>query len=96
MNFDTQQSITVTSFNCNSIRRKIDTVRELLDTCDVLLCQEILLLPEDNEFLNGIDPDFININVPSRCSSSVSFDGRPVGGLAIFWGVDLFVVRLIG
>ena len=96
MNFDTQQSIRVASFNCNSIRKKIDTVRELLDTCDVLLCQEILLLPEDIEFLNGINPDFININVPSRCSSSVSFDGRPVGGLAIFWRRSLCCVRLIG
>ena len=39
MNCDTQQSIRVASFNCNSIRKKIDTVRELLDTCDLLLCQ---------------------------------------------------------
>ena len=45
----------IASYNCNSIRKSIDIVRHLLGNCDILVCQEIILLPEDIGFVQSID-----------------------------------------
>ena len=72
----------ICTYNVNSIRKKIDVIREILKSCDVFLCQETILLDEDDNFLNLIDKDFC---VYSRFSSlSHNGDGRPIGGMAIF------------
>ena len=39
------------SYNCNSIRNKVDIIRDLLDSTDILVCQEIILIREDLHFL---------------------------------------------
>jgi len=77
------------SYNCNSVRKRIDIVRDLLTSCDVLVLQEIILLNEDLGFLYSIDCDFDVHAIPSKCSVSESFEGRPSGGLAILWRKSL-------
>ena len=71
------------SYNCNSIRKKIDIVRELLTNNDIILLQEILLTADNISYCDNIDPDFDNIVVPSRIDDGEA--GRPRGGLAIFF-----------
>ena len=34
----------IVSYNCNFLRKNIDIVRALLDKCDILVLQEIILL----------------------------------------------------
>ena len=53
--------------------------------CDILLCQEILLLEEDLCFINGLSDDFNTIASPSKVAQSNSHDGRPSGSCAVFW-----------
>ena len=77
------------SYNCNSIRKKVDVIRQLLDDCDILLCQEIVLLEEDLHFISSLSNDFNTISSPSRVAYSNSHDGRPSGGSAIFWRKSL-------
>ena len=72
-------SLRCVTYNCFSIRKKIDIVRTILKGCDILLCQEILLLPDDCNLLSAIDRDFSCFFVASK-SSSISCIGRPIGG----------------
>ena len=76
------EKINIITYNCFSIRRKIDIIRSLLVLCDVLVCQEIILAADDCYFLFGIDVNFMVDYVPSATSDSG--EGRPTGGQAIF------------
>ena len=75
----------VCSYNCNSIRKKVDIVRQILVDCDILLLQEIILLNEDTDFLFGLDNNFECHVVPSKSPVSECLDGRPSSGLAVFF-----------
>jgi len=80
----TATELRLSTFNCFSIRRKIDLVRDLLINNDVIMCQEIILLEDDCHILNQIDDNFTVHYVPSAPANSVNGDGRPVGGMALF------------
>ena len=56
---------------------------------DVICLQELLLLHEDSDVLFSISEDFDCYMIPSKCSKSETFDGRPSGGLAILWRKSL-------
>ena len=64
------QHLRICSYNCNSLRKKIDNVRKLLNGCDILLLQEILLTSDDSSFMNGIDENFTFLFVPSKLPDS--------------------------
>ena len=88
-------ALRVASYNCFSIRKRIDSVKELLSSVDVLFCQEILLLEEDCFILRNIDEDFNVQFIASRHSASPAGDGRPIGGLATFYQKHLNVEAFI-
>ena len=46
------ETLKIISYNCNSIRSKVDIVRDLLSLCDILLCQEVILLEDERCFLD--------------------------------------------
>ena len=46
------------SYICNSLRQKVYVIRDLLHTCDILLCQEVILLAEGYCLLEGISDLF--------------------------------------
>ena len=73
----------VISYNCFSIRKRIDPIREILRQSDILILQEIILCEEDCYLLYQIDNEFDVIYQPSKTSDSLG-DGRPAGGLAVF------------
>ena len=72
------------------MRKKIDTVRKLLNSCGILLLQEILLTSDDSSFMNGIDENFTFLFVPSKLPDSN--EERPFGGLAIMWRQSLNIL----
>ena len=75
----------VVSYNCNSIRSKIDVIRELMVDHDIVLIQELLLLEEDIGILDDIHHDF---NYTACLKDKMNFGvncGRPSKGVCIFW-----------
>lgn len=89
MNSDNKQQLNIVSFNCNSIRRKVDIIRELMNDADILLCQEIILLNDDISFIDSLSDDFKSYSVPSIKINGDNLDGRPSGGLTLFWRKSL-------
>ena len=84
-----KKSIQICSYNCNSVRKKVDVVRQLMRSHDVILLQEIILLNEDCDFIFRISDLLDAIVLPSRCPASECFEGRPSCGLAILWRISL-------
>ena len=78
-------ALRVCSYNCFSIRKRIDCIRDILSSVDILVCQEIILLEEDCHALQKIDNDFNVYYVPSHLAGTHTGDGRPIGGLAAFY-----------
>ena len=78
--------VIIKSYNCNSIRKKIDIIRNILKTTDILLLQEIMLYESDLNLLDEVDDNFCWAASPSL---NISCDGRPKSGLAIFWNKNL-------
>ena len=66
----------------------MDPIKQMLANSDILMCQEILLLEEDCHLLYSFDEDFDVIFKPSAPPSGLG-DGRPIGGLAIFYRKSL-------
>lgn len=85
--------LNIVSYNCNSIRKRIEPVRDLLKHCDILLCQEIILTEDDSDLVRGIDDNFSTCVIPSTGADSFVHEGRPIGGMAIFYrsSLDLLV-----
>ena len=65
-------------------------MHKLLNGCDILLLQEILLTSDDYSFMNGIDGNFTFLFVSSKLPDSN--EGRPFGGLAIMWRQSLNIL----
>ena len=79
--------LNLVSYNCNSIRKKIDIIRELMSSYDIILLQEILLTVDNINYCDNIDANFDNIVIPSKIDDGDA--GRPRGGLAIFYKKSL-------
>ena len=78
------KSIKIVSFNCNSVRKNVDTIRELIDNYDIVCLQETFLSKNDTAFINGLRQD-INFLI-SDCIYSENFNsGRPKCGLLMIW-----------
>lgn len=88
-------SMNITSYNCNSLKNKVDTVRGLLDRSDILLLQEIFILDDETDFVSAVDSDFDVIVSPSQLPPH-STSGRPLGGMVLFHrrSLDLTVETL--
>ena len=85
MDLNLVNSLRIASYNCNSVRKRVDIVRSILENCDIVLLQEILMLEEDRHFINGLDSSFETYLVAIKHSSSDCLEGRSSGGLAILW-----------
>jgi len=82
-------SIKVCSFNCNSVRKKVDIIRELMKAYDVIMLQEIILLDEDSNFIHKLHKQFDAYILPSKYANGEQLRGRPSGGLAFLWRKSL-------
>ena len=73
----------IASFNCGSIKRKAEVVKNLLYDNDVVLLQETFLTEQDTNYLSFFNDEFEFASTPSVLNEN--FTGRPQGGLAIFF-----------
>ena len=80
--------INIITYNCFSIRLRIDPIKEMLQDADILLLQEILLYEEDCNMLEQLHQDFDVVFVPSTTPDFFG-EGRPIGGLALFYRTSL-------
>lgn len=77
------------SYNCNSIRNNIETVKSLFTKSDIIFLQELMLSKSDLPMLNDINDQFQHIAyVKDRESEGIN-EGRPSKGVAIFWKNNL-------
>ncbi|XP_073953054.1 uncharacterized protein [Choristoneura fumiferana] len=78
------------TFNCKSVKRSVDGIRELCKTCDVIALQETWLLPDDIPFLSTIDTSFGYTGTSAVDTAAEILRGRPYGGVAILWKTSVF------
>jgi hypothetical protein len=78
-------ALNVISFNCNSIRKNIEIVKELLKSCDILLLQETIITEYEIDSISNIDLNFKFCHAPSTVPNILGKGGRPKGGLSVFW-----------
>ncbi|VVD05711.1 unnamed protein product [Leptidea sinapis] len=81
-------SVEMISFNCRSVKRSCQHIRDLCCEYQVIAIQEHWLLP-NLDFLNTIDDKFRAYGVSAVDTTSV-LKGRPYGGVAILWRKDMF------
>ena len=77
--------LSVISFNCNSIRKNVDVVKDLFKECDILLLQETLIFSDDLDSISNLALDYANAHIPSFDPVLRGEAGRLRGGLSIFW-----------
>ena len=73
------------SYNCNSVRKSVETVKNLLDKSDVVFLQELMLSKSDLPILYEFHEDFDHVGFVKDCESQGINEGRPSRGVAIFW-----------
>ena len=76
------------TFNCCSLRKNIDIIRELCDNkFDIILLQETFITEDKIGILDFIDERYECIGVPATYSEKVlaANAGRPEGGMAVMW-----------
>ena len=78
------KSINICSYNCNSAKKSVDIIRELIDTHDIVCLQETFLSASDSDFINGLHKD-INFCISDCVFKGDLEKGRPKGGLVILW-----------
>ena len=71
------------SYNCNSVRNNAEIVKDLLNSCDILLLQELILLKSDLHFLDNLNEDFENVAFVDDRESKGIIEGRPARGVGI-------------
>lgn len=84
------QKISMVTFNCKSVKRSVQCIRNLCDKYDVIALQEHWLLPHDIHFLGNIHQEFEYSGKSAVDTSAEILQGRPYGGVAILWRKNLF------
>lgn len=87
---NTNYQLKLTSFNCKSIKRSIDSVRSICVASDVVALQETWLLPHDLAYLSTINDDFVATGTSAVDTSAGMLRGRPYGGVALLWRKSAF------
>ncbi|KAJ2937290.1 hypothetical protein O0L34_g19530 [Tuta absoluta] len=78
------------SFNCKSVKRSCQHIRDLCNDYHIISLQEHWLTPEELNYLNTIDNRFASYGLSAMNSSACTIKGRPFGGVAVLWRKDLF------
>ncbi|XP_072941911.1 uncharacterized protein [Epargyreus clarus] len=80
----------LSTFNCKSVKRSVDSVRSLCDTSDVVALQETWLLPHDLPYLCAVHKDFACTGTSAVDTGAGVLRGRPYGGVALLWRKSAF------
>ena len=57
----------------------------IFERCDILVCQELMILPDEAFILSGLSDEFDYVLTSSIPSDSNLGEGRPSGGMASFY-----------
>lgn len=87
---DISYDTTLISFNCRSLTRSLDCIKDLCKRADFVCLQETWLLPHDIQFLGEIDSNFAFTGKSAVDTSEGILRGRPYGGVAILWRKSRF------
>lgn len=90
-NEDILHKTLMVSFNCKSVKRSIDGVRQMCAFADIVALQETWLLSHDiPTFLDSIDDNFGSTGTTAVDTSAGLLKGRPYGGVALLWRKSMF------
>ena len=78
-------AVTISSYNCNSLRSNIHNVHNILENADIICLQELMLCRSDLHILNELNDDFENISYVLDREAEGIVEGRPTKGVAILW-----------
>ena len=65
------------TFNCNGLKGSTPIINRVLQDCDILCLQELMILKEECGMLNDINEQFYGHGVSPVCGSSGIIVGRP-------------------
>jgi exonuclease III len=85
-----KQLCRIISFNCKSLKRSINGVKELCELADVIVLQELWLFEHDLPLLGSIHKDFAYTGTSAMDSKAGLLTGRPYGGVAVLWRKSVF------
>ena len=85
---ESHQLIKIASYNCRGAQNKMEYLKTLLSTADILCIQEHWLSELQLSFLGDIDDRFGYIGVSGFDRTGVLM-GRPYGGCGILWRSDI-------
>jgi exonuclease III len=84
-----QELLKIVTFNCKNAKSSLLEIRDLCNNYDVILLQELWLLPHEINILSSISNNFMY-----RACSAIDVQneiiGRPFGGVAVLWKKDKF------
>ncbi|CAH2216034.1 jg25937, partial [Pararge aegeria aegeria] len=80
----------IVTFNCKSVKRSSDGIREFCKTADIVALQETWLLPDELSFLETLSDDFSSTGVSAVDTAAGMLRGRPYGGVALLWRRSAF------
>ena len=83
------KSLRLCSYNCNSFRNNIETIRSLLESHDVLLLQELMLLKEDSHLVSNISDKWDCVLYIEDTNNDGIMEGRPKKGVSILWRKEI-------
>ncbi|CAH2101644.1 unnamed protein product [Euphydryas editha] len=81
------------TFNCRSLKRSVEGVRQLCKKADIIALQETWLLPHDLTYLASIDADFGSTGTSAVDTSNGVLVGRPHGGVALLWRKNSYALK---
>ncbi|KAG7294937.1 hypothetical protein JYU34_022671 [Plutella xylostella] len=89
-NSNFNECFSLVSFNCKSVKRSMDDVRDLCKNFDLVALQEHWLFPHDLPLLGTISNEFDYTGKSAVDTSAGLLVGRPHGGVAILWRKGIF------
>ena len=81
--------VKVISYNCNSVRNNSEIVKSFFNNADIICLQELMLERRDLDILNDFNENFKHVAFVKDRESEGVCEGRPSGGVAIFWRANL-------
>ena len=82
-------NLRLSTYNCNSVRANFENVRKVMNNCDIVFLQELLLCKSDLPILEELNDDFENVAFVQDREADGIMEGRPTRGVAILWRKSL-------
>ena len=76
-------ALRMSSYSCKNVKTSAIELAGLCATSDIILLQETWLLDNEDQYLQGLCPDFYSRSLSAMDTSVGCLFGRPHGGIAI-------------